>query len=425
MDFFRILQNKIKNKTSLIGVIGLGYVGLPLVGTFAKKGFKVIGFDNDEIKIKLLRNYRSYIGHIKNNHLKSIKNNFIPTTDLNKIKDVDIIIICLPTPLKKNKNPDLSYIKKTIKNISRYIKKGQLIILESSTYPGSTKELILPTIYKKKYTIGRDYFLGYSPEREDPNNKKFNITNIPKLCSGYSKHCLALTHTLYQTIVKKTIKLSNIETAEFTKIFENTFRSVNIALVNELKLLATKTKLNIYEIIQAAKTKPFGFMAFEPGPGVGGHCIPVDPYYLNWVAKKNNLKMSFIKLAGKINDNMPQWIINKSTLNKKIKKALIIGVAYKKNVDDIRESPALKFINILEKKKITVDYHDPYIPILKSRNLKNEYKSVSLQKINKYDVVYLLTNHDNLNLNYIKKNSKLIVDTRNMFKKNYKNILKL
>ena len=342
------------------------------------------------------------------------------------IQQLDIIILCLPTPLNNKKKPDLSYIKNTIKLITKYLKAGQLLILESSTYPGSTKKLIYPILKKRKFVVGKDYFIGYSPEREDPNNKKYKIHNIPKLCSGYTNSCSKITNKIYSKIIKKTVPISNIETAEFTKLFENTYRSVNIALVNELKILAKKTNLDINQIIKAADTKPFGFQAFEPGPGVGGHCIPIDPYYLQWIANKSKTNIKFIGLAGKINDMMPSWIINQTLKIKKIKNALILGIAYKKNVDDMRESPALEFIKLLKKKKIKTSYHDPYIKTIKSRKFKNQIKSVSLKNIDLYDAVFLITDHDCFDYKYIKRKANLLIDTRNKFKHEIKNkIVKL
>ena len=426
MNYKNKLLDKINKKESVIGIIGLGYVGLPLAGVFAKKNSNVIGFDIDPNKINMLNQSKSYINHIKSKFLENINKKFTATTNFTNIQDVDVIIICLPTPLTKKKNPDLSFITSTLNIIKKYLKKGQIIILESSTYPGSTRQMIEPIIKQKKFILGNNFFLGYSPEREDPSNKKYNISNIPKLLSGSTSECKNITSLLYSKVVKKIVLMSSLEAAEFTKIFENTFRSINIALVNELKLLATKTKLNINEIISAASTKPFGFKAFQPGPGVGGHCIPIDPYYLSWVGKKNSIKMNFIGLAGKVNDMMPKWIISESLKGRNIKKALILGVAYKKNVDDMRESPALEFIKIFQKKGIKVDYHDPYIKIIKTRKFKRTMKSIDIKKISNYDIVYLLTNHDIFNYSFIKHNAKFIIDTRNVYKSEIKNkIMKL
>ena len=423
MTYKSNLLSKIKHNKAKIGVIGLGYVGLPLACSFAKKKFQVIGFDIDKNKVKKINSNISYIKHISNLKIKNCSKNFKATNNFELINQVDVIILCLPTPVKKNLTPDLSYIISTLKNAKKYFKKGQVLILESSTYPGSTKQIILP--YLRNFTVGKNFFLAYSPEREDPNNQKYQIKNIPKICSGYSKNCLTLSKKLYEKIIEKVVSVSNLETAEFTKLYENIYRSVNIGLVNELKIISNKLNLNIYEIINAAKTKPFGFQEFYPGPGVGGHCIPVDPYYLSWVAKKNNIKTNLIYHAGKINSQMPSWIINKTLKENKIKKALILGVAYKKNVDDMRESPALDFIKILRKKKIKVDYHDPYIKFLKTRKIKRVMKSVNINTLDKYDIVYLVTDHDVFNYNLIKKKAKLIVDTRNVYKSKTKKILKL
>ena len=423
MTYKSNLLSKIKHYKAKIGVIGLGYVGLPLACSFAKKKFQVIGFDIDKNKVKKINSNISYIKHISNLKIKNCSKNLKATNNFESINQVDVIILCLPTPVKKNLTPDLSYITSTLKNAKKYFKKGQVLILESSTYPGSTKQIILP--YLRNFTVGKNFFLAYSPEREDPNNQKYQIKNIPKICSGYSKNCLTLSKKLYEKIIEKVVSVSNLEIAEFTKLYENIYRSVNIGLVNELKIISSKLNLNIYEIINAAKTKPFGFQAFYPGPGVGGHCIPVDPYYLSWVAKKNNIKTNLIYHAGKINSQMPSWIINKTLKENKIKKALILGVAYKKNVDDMRESPALDFIKILRKKKIKVDYHDPYIKFLKTRKIKRVMKSVNINTLDKYDIVYLVTDHDVFNYNLIKKKAKLIVDTRNVYKSKTKKILKL
>ena len=408
-----------------IGIIGLGYVGLPLACSFANKKISVVGFDVDKKKIENINSNISYIKHISNSIIKNCSKNLIATFNFKIINQVDVIILCLPTPVKKNLIPDLSYITSTLKNVKKYLKQGQILILESSTYPGSTKEIILP--YLKKFKVGKNFFLAYSPEREDPNNQKYRIKNIPKICSGYSKNCLTISKKLYEKIIDKVVSVSNLETAEFTKLYENIYRSVNIGLVNELKIISNKLNLDIYEIINAAKTKPFGFQAFYPGPGVGGHCIPVDPYYLSWVAKKNKIKLNLIHHAGKINSQMPSWIIKKTLREKKIKNALIVGVAYKKDLDDTRESPAIEFIKILQKRKIFVNYYDPIVKELKSRNLDDKLKSVKLNKktISNYDCVFITTDHSKINYELIKKNANLIIDTRNVYKFSSKKILKL
>ena len=421
MNYFNELKKKINNKKVTIGVIGLGYVGLPLVFLYLKKKFNVIGFDKDTQKLKDLKKGKSYLSHISDQYLKkALKWNFRTSNNFKLINETDIIILCLPTPLTSTLKPDLSYIKNTLTNILPNLKKGQLIILESSTYPGSTREIISDRLKKNKFNIGKNFFVGYSPEREDPSNKKFTIENIPKICSGISKNCTQLTKIIYSKIINKIVLVKNIETAEFTKIFENTFRSVNIALVNEMKILCHKLKLNIFDIINAAKTKPFGFQPFYPGPGVGGHCIPVDPYYLSWLAKKKKMKLNFVELAGNINRKMPTWIINQSLIkNRKKLKILLIGVSYKKNVGDTRESPALDFIKILKKSGHIVNFYDPIVKKISSRKLKDEMKSIklNLKNLKNQDLVYILTNHSNINYRLIENHAKKIIDIRNVFKK--------
>ena len=425
MNFYSTLLNQINKKKARIGIIGLGYVGLPLAIEFAKKKFNVTGFDIDVKKIESLKKNKSYINHISSVSIKQNQKNINFTFNFKNIKKNNIIILCLPTPLTINLNPDLSYIKKTLENIKKYLSEGQLIILESSTYPGSTRNIILP--YLKKFKVGENFFLAYSPEREDPNNKKYKLKDIPKICSGYSKKCFNLTKSLYKQIIKKIVNVSSLETAEFVKLYENIYRSINIGLVNEMKMISYKLNLNIYEIINAAKTKPFGFQPFFPGPGVGGHCIPIDPYYLSWIANKENINTKLIYQAGKINSFMPSWIISETLKVKKIKKTLLIGVAYKKNIDDTRESPALDFINIFNKKKIKVDFYDPNIKYLKSRKLNKTYHSISLNHYNlqKYDTVFIITDHSNINYKLIKKSARFIIDTRNIYKDKSSKILKL
>ncbi len=427
------ILRKIKNKKAVIGVIGLGYVGLPLCEILLKKGFKVIGYDIDKKKINDLLNKKIYITNFNPvNIFKKINKKFIVRKVDHTVSELDFIILCVPTPLKNNV-PDLSPLNNSMQSINKYLKQNQTLIIESSTYPGTT-ELLYQKYIKKKFNLGKNFFIGYSPEREDPGNKQFNISNTPKIVSGITKNCLKIVNFFYKTCINRTHIVSSVEVAEFTKLYENTYRNINIALANEAKILSEKLNLNIFEIINAAKTKPFGFQAFYPGPGIGGHCIPVDPIYLSWLAKSKGVKTDFINLAAKINNSMPLWIIKiikkKLNLNNKKfnkKKFLLIGAAYKKNVNDLRESPILKIINYFTKNRIKFDYNDEFIKKIETKKFKSKFYSVKLSgnKIQKYDIVILLTDHDYLNKKLIQKNSKIIFDLRNFFKKGYKNVISI
>lgn len=422
------LIEKIKSRKAKVGVIGLGYVGLPLVIEFGKAGFDVIGFDIDEEKVKLLSEGKSYIKHIDSEKILQIKSKFTPTNDFSKLSEVDCIIICVPTPLNKYREPDLSYVFNTGKTIAKYLRKGQLVVLESTTYPGTTDEDLRKILEESGLKAGVDFFLAFSPEREDPGNKNFNTSKIPKVVGGYSPQCLEVAKTLYDQIVIKTVPVSSTKVAEATKLLENIYRAVNIALVNELKMLFDKMGIDIWEVIEAAKTKPFGFQAFYPGPGLGGHCIPIDPFYLTWKAREYDFHTRFIELAGEINTYMPYYVVQKTidALNERgvsIKgaKILVLGLAYKKDVDDVRESPAFKIIELLEEKGAIVDYNDPYIPESpKTRMYNLSKKSVSLteENLSKYDCVLIATDHSVYDPKFIVEHSKLIVDTRNLINGN-------
>ena len=429
-----MLDKKILSKKSIIGVIGLGYVGLPLVKRFSDEGYKTFGFDIDKEKIEMLNKGVSYIKHIESDKIKTmIKNRFCPTNDFKTISDLDVIIICVPTPLDNKKEPDLSFIIDTIDAIKKHLKKNQLLILESTSYPGTTEEKIIPMINNIVFTnqynsddeqlnVGKNFFVGYSPERIDPGNDNFTIKTIPKIVSGYSLICSELINLLYSQIVVQTIPVSSMKVAEMAKILENIFRAVNIGLVNELKMVADKLGIDIFEVINAASTKPFGFTPFYPGPGLGGHCVPIDPYYLHWKAKEEGIETRFIKLAGEINTKMPDYVIDKiETELKKVNinigesKILILGLAYKKNIGDTRESPSLRIIDKLLRMGSNVNYSDPYVPYIpKTRDYNLSLDSVSLDSstINKYDIVVLITNHDSFNYELIQKHSKIIIDTR-------------
>jgi UDP-N-acetyl-D-glucosamine dehydrogenase len=428
----QIIQS-IKKRNSIIGIIGLGYVGLPLCNIFLKNKFTVYGFDIDKKKINLLKKKKIYIPNIESKFKNFINKKFFVFNNFNAIKKVDVIIICVPTPVNKNNTPDLSPIISTIKKIIKFIKPNQLLVLESSTYPGTTEQLIVNQI-KKKFIIGKNYFIGYSPEREDPGNKKFPMENIPKIVSGFTSKCTFLTKLLYKQVLKKIIPVSSIAVAEFAKIYENSYRSINIALANESKMLAKKLNLNIFEIINAAKTKPFGFKAFYPGPGVGGHCIPVDPWYLSWIAKKNDIKLDFLNTAGRVNKSITQWIFKNiklelKKLNLKIEeqKFFILGAAYKKNINDLRESPTLDLIRIFQKHNISFIYNDDYIKKIESKKLKKKYFSNKLNKKNiiRNDIIVLMTDHSYYNAKLVINNSRIIFDTRNFFKTKSNKIITL
>ena len=421
------LYKSINNRKAIIGIIGIGYVGLPLIIRFAEEQYKTIGFDIDKEKVNKLNNGKSYIKSINKRKIaEAIKSGFKATSNFIEISNVDVIIICVPTPLDEKNKPDLSYIKNTLESIRPYLKKNQLLILESTTYPGTTEEEIVPLIENSGFKIGENYFVGYSPEREDPGNKEYSTKTIAKVVSGYSKKCLELTKALYDQIVDTTVSVSSLRTAEMTKILENIHRAVNIGLVNELKMVADKLNIDIFEVINAAATKPFGFTPYYPGPGLGGHCIPIDPFYLSWKAKQLGINTRFIELAGEINTNMPNYVVMKvvealSTIGKSIEQSqiLVLGLAYKKNVDDIRESPSLaiidKFINI----GVNVKYFDPYIPKCpKTRKYNFDLKSIKITKeeIKNFDLILLSTDHDIIDYDLIQNEAKLIVDTRGKFK---------
>jgi UDP-N-acetyl-D-glucosamine dehydrogenase len=444
---FMLIENlieKIKNHSAGIGIIGLGYVGLPLALEFANKGFPVTGFDVDEKKIPVLKEGLSYIKHIHSDRIRAVINSgkFFPTTDFSLLSRVDVVIICVPTPLNEHREPDMTYIIETSKEVQKYFKRGQLIVLESTTYPGTTEEILLPFFeqaqliqnapdqkYKNKLLkAGEDFFLAFSPEREDPNNAEYSTSTIPKVVGGVTPNCLNAAKTLYDQIVVETVPVSCTKTAEATKLLENIYRAVNIALVNELKIVFNRMGIDIWEVIEAAKTKPFGFQPFYPGPGLGGHCIPIDPFYLTWKAREYDIHTKFIELAGEINTNQPYYVVEKAVdaLNKNDvslngAKILILGAAYKKDIDDLRESPSLKLIEIFRERGAVVDYHDPYIPKLpKTRKYQYELESIKLSedKLAEYDLVLLSTDHNSYDYEFIMKHSRLIVDTRNAFKSN-------
>lgn len=420
------LLDKIKSRDAVIGIIGMGYVGLPLVFTFARQNFKIIGFDIDKNKIDKLMKCESYIKHIPSEMIKETieKGLFDATVDFSRLVEADCILICVPTPLDKHWAPDLSYVVDTVEMISKYLKKEQLVILESTTYPGTSDEVIKPILERNGLKSGKDFYLAYSPEREDPGNKNFETSTIPKVVGGDDEESLQVSCALYDTAIVNTVPVSSMRAAEACKILENIYRCVNIAMVNELKVLFTKMDIDVWEVIKAASTKPFGYQPFYPGPGLGGHCIPIDPYYLTWKALEYDCPTRFINLAGEINTSMPDYVITRlmEGLNKHKKalngsKILILGAAYKKNVDDMRESPSLHLIEKLNEKNANVDYNDPYIPVfpkLRSYRL-GHLKSVDLtpENLAMYDAVLIATDHDDYDYDFIVKHSQLVIDSRN------------
>ncbi|MEM5947476.1 nucleotide sugar dehydrogenase [Spirochaetia bacterium 38H-sp] len=408
-----------------IGIIGLGYVGLPLAVEFARAGFFVLGFDKDINKVESINCGKSYIKHISSESIIAAKDRFTATNDFSKLSDVDYIIICVPTPLNEYGQPDLSYVLSAGETIAKYMKRGQTIVLESTTYPGTTDEDLKAVLEKSGLKAGIDFYLAFSPEREDPGNKVFTTKMIPKVIGGYTESCLSKVVEVYRQVFETVVPVSSTRVAEAAKLLENIYRAVNISLVNELKMLFDRMDIDIWEVIDAASTKPFGFHAFYPGPGVGGHCIPVDPFYLVWKAKEYDFNPRFINIAGEINISMPYYVVEKITeaLNS-VKKAingsniLILGVAYKKDIDDLRESPAIAIVKRLLEKGACVDFHDPYVNELniKSVNYYKRSKALTDKTLGEYDCVVIITDHSFYDPEVIYNNSNLIVDTRNMIK---------
>lgn len=430
------LLAKIESKKSIIGIVGLGYVGLPLSLRFAEVGFSVLGFDIDPIKVEKLNRGDSYIQHIGVDRVFKCweEGKLKATTDFSRASEVDVLILCVPTPLGKHQEPDLSFVTNTLNSLISYLRAGQIISLESTTYPGTTEEELRPLIENKGLNIGQDFFLVYSPEREDPGNRKYSTKTIPKIVGGTTENCLEVGTSLYQSIVDQVISVSSTKVAEMVKILENIYRSVNIGLVNELKIVADSMGIDIWEVIDAAATKPFGFMPFYPGPGLGGHCIPIDPFYLTWKAKEYGINTRFIELAGEINTNMPYWVVSKimNALNDRNKhlrnsKVLILGVAYKKNIDDVRESPSVELIQKLMEKGALVYYSDPYIPtipLMRKYNLSLNSIDLNIETISQMDCVVIATDHDAFNYEMIYKSSNLIIDTRGRYRSTDNNIVR-
>lgn len=422
---------KIENKSAVIGIVGLGYVGLPLMLAYTAKGYRCIGFDIDQTKIDCLERGESYIEHIDSAPIKEAvdKSLFEATTDFSRISEVEAIILCVPTPLDQHYEPDLSYVTGTMDIIAPYLKEGQIVSLESTTYPGTTEEELRPRIEAQGFEIGKDVYLVYSPEREDPGNAHFSSKNIPKVMGGSTPACSEVGKALYEAAISEVVPVASTQVAEFTKLLENIYRCVNIGLANEMKIAADRMGVDIWQVIDAAATKPFGFTPFYPGPGLGGHCIPIDPFYLTWKAREYGVHTRFIELAGEINRAMPEYVVQKTAeaLNdvcKSIKgsKILIMGLAYKANVDDMRESPTFELLDLLTEKGAVLDYFDPHIPVVgPTREHANWQGKESIQwsqeNISSYDLVLISTDHKAFNISELLAWAPLIVDTRNAVEK--------
>jgi UDP-N-acetyl-D-glucosamine dehydrogenase len=422
------LLTKIESATVQVGIIGLGYVGLPLARAFSDRGIAVLGFDVDPIKVARLERGESYIGHIESATIRQMRGKgFEATVDFQRLDEPDVVIICVPTPLTDSRDPDLSYIVNSTKAIAARLRPGQLIVLESTTYPGTTREVVLPLLTGNGLKPGVDFFLAFSPEREDPGNPQFSAPTIPKVVGGLDPASLELAVALYGKVVVRVVPVSSPEVAEACKILENTYRAINIALVNELKMIYSKMGIDVWEVIEAAKTKPFGFQAFYPGPGLGGHCIPIDPFYLTWAARKHGLATQFIELAGEINTSMPKYVVSRvaDALNdnrKSVKgsKITLLGMAYKKDVDDPRESPGFELMELLLEKGALVEYNDPHIPSLPSMrrypHLRMASQELTAEYLQTRDCLLIATDHSSYDWNWIAEHGSLIVDTRNAMK---------
>lgn len=423
---FQSLMNRVEKRQAVVAVLGLGYVGVPLVHVFIHAGFRVLGYDIDQRKVDQLNAGKSYIGHIPSEWLQSwIKTErFSATSDIERLSAADALIICVPTPLSSSRDPDLTYVVATVQQIASILRPGQLVVLESTTYPGTTRDVMLPELSRKGLEAGKDYFLAYSPEREDPGNRQYSADKIPKVVGGYDPLSRRAAEALYRSVAVDVVPVSSCETAELCKILENTYRAVNIALVNELKMLCDRIGIDVWEVIDAAKTKPFGFQAFYPGPGLGGHCIPIDPFYLSWVARQHGTSTRFIELAGEVNAQMPDYVLRRvsEALNKARKpvsgsRIAILGVAYKRDVDDPRESPSFVLMEKLLEQGAALTYNDPHIPHLPKMRAHNlpEMESCELTAdyLESQDCVLIATDHSSYDYPFIVEHSRLIVDTRN------------
>ena len=428
----------IKSRKAKTGVIGLGYVGLPLAVEFGRAGYEAIGFDLDARKVNAINEGRSYIDDVPTAHVAELKaaNRLRATTNFDALAEVDTINICVPTPLRKTKDPDMSYIVTAAEEIAKRLRPGQLVILESTTYPGTTDELVLPMLERGGLKGGKDFFLAFSPERVDPSNPSFNTHNIPKVIGGMTPDCTALASALYDGAIKTIVPVSSPRVAEMVKLLENTFRAVNIGMVNELALMCDRMGIDVWEVVKAASTKPFGFMPFYPGPGLGGHCIPVDPFYLSWKARESGFEARFIELAGAVNGNMPHYVVSlmSEALNSVRKplngsKVLVAGIAYKKDVDDIRESPALDLLHLLRERGAELSYTDPFVPTLPAKEWPNgvDLVNTNVTKVanEEFDCVVVVTDHSQFDYTELQRVAKTVVDTRNAIKTRSPKVVRL
>jgi UDP-N-acetyl-D-glucosamine dehydrogenase len=429
--------DRMKGRRATIGLIGLGYAGLPLAFYFAEAGFRTIGFDIDPQKVERLCKGESYIGHIPSERVAAQVENgrFIATGSFSRLTECDTAIICVPTPLAEGRVPDLTCVTDTVRMVKEYLRRGQLVVLESTTYPGTTEEFVLPILSESGLKAGEDYFLAFSPEREDPANRTFDTGSIPKLVGGLTPRCLAVACAMYSEVVTDVVPVSSTRVAEAAKLLENVYRCVNVAMINELKLLFERMGIDVWDVIRAASTKPFGFTPFYPGPGLGGHCIPIDPFYLTWKARQYDFPTRFIELAGEINSAMPEHVVSRlvdglNLLGKPLKESciLVVGVAYKRDVEDIRESPALTIIRLLDKRLATVNYHDPHVPSLRSRHIGRVMRSEPLipEIVRSADAAVIVTDHSSIDYALLLDNCSLVVDCRNataQFRKPYHNVI--
>jgi UDP-N-acetyl-D-glucosamine dehydrogenase len=429
------LKNKIENRDAQIGVIGLGYVGLPLAMEFVRAGFHVTGIDVDQEKVKKLNRGENYIQDIKDEFVKNAveMNQLSATSDFSVIQNLDAIFICVPTPLNKQKNPDISFINQVMENMKDFIHHDMLIVLESTSYPGTTRELILPEMESKGLKAGHEFYLCFSPERVDPGNEKYKTANTPKILGGITPKCGEMGEFLYETIVEQVVRVSSPETAEMVKLLENTFRAINIGLANEVAIMCEKLGIDVWEVIDAAATKPFGFMKFTPGPGLGGHCIPIDPHYLSWKLKTLDYNARFIELAAEMNTSMPLHMVDlvREGLNHNGKgifgsQIIIIGVAYKKNVNDVRESPALDVMKLLKNDGAELSFYDPYVSFVGlNGNRMMGIETLTKETLNNSDAIVIMTDHDQIDFQFVEENSDLIIDSRNVIKEDHSHVIKL